>query len=143
MLAWSMEISLYCLIYRPRTTIKAQTIPDFIAECLFSTVEEEQNKALSVSEERGMESIPEHEFVWNLFVDGASGSTGSEAGILLKGPDGFKVCYALHFGFLASNNMAKYEALLNGMQIALEVGATDLRINNDSQLVVNKIKGVH
>lgn len=76
-------------------------------------------------------------------MDGASSSIGSEAGILLKGSDGFKVFYALHFGFTESNNMAEYEALLNGMQIALEVGATDLRINNDSQLVVNKIKGVH
>lgn len=28
--------------------------------------------------------------------------------------------------FSASNNMTKYEALLNGMQIALEVGSTNL-----------------
>lgn len=61
-----------------------------------------------------MESISEPEFTWNLFVDGASGSTVNGAWILLKGPDGFKVCYALCFDFAASNNMAKYEALLNG-----------------------------
>lgn len=78
-----------------------------------------------------MESISEPEFTWNLFVDGASGSTSSGAGILLKWPDGFKVCYALHFHFLASNNMAEYEALLNDKQIVMEVGATDLIINID------------
>lgn len=76
-------------------------------------------------------------------MDGASSSTGSGAGILLKGPYEFKVCYSMCFRFLASNNMAEYETFLNRMKIALEVGATDLRINNNSQLVVNQIKGVY
>lgn len=67
------------------------------------------------SKERRVESILKYEFIWNLFVDGASGSTSSWVGILLKGADGFKVCYALRFAFPVSNNMAEYEALLNGM----------------------------
>lgn len=64
-------------------------------------------------------------------MDGALGSTGSGARILLKGPDGFKVCYALRFDFLASNNMAEYEALINSIQIAMEVRANNLGINSD------------
>lgn len=64
-------------------------------------------------------------------------------GILLKGPDGFKVCYTIQFDFPASNNMVEYEVLLNSIQITMEVGVTDLRMNNDSQLVVNHIKGVY
>ena len=39
--------------------------------------------------------------------------------------------------FKASNNMAEYEALVNGMLVALEVGVTDLEVNSDSQLVIN------
>lgn len=38
MLAWLIEISPYCLIYRPRTAIKAQALADFIDECSFITV---------------------------------------------------------------------------------------------------------
>lgn len=76
-------------------------------------------------------------------MDGASSSTSSGVGILLKGPNEFKVYYTLGFGLPASNNMVKYEALLNEIQIALEVGATDLRINSDSQLIVNQITGVY
>lgn len=72
----------------------------------------------------------------------ASGLIGSGARILWKGLDGFKVCYTLHFDFLASNNMVEYKALVKSMQIAMEVRATDLRINSDSQLVVNQIKRV-
>lgn len=76
-------------------------------------------------------------------MDGELGSMGSGVGILLKGPDRFKVCYPLRFDFLASDNMAEYESRLNGMQIAMGVGVTDLRINSDTQLVVNQIKGVY
>lgn len=76
-------------------------------------------------------------------MDGASDSTGSGAGVLLKGPGEFKLCYALRFDFLASNNMAIYEALINGMQIAIEVRVLDLKISSDSQLVINQIKGVY
>lgn len=38
--------------------------------------------------------------------------------------------------------MVEYKALVKSMQIAMEVRATDLRINSDSQLVVNQIKRV-
>lgn len=36
-----------------------------------------------------------------------------------------------------------YKALLNGRQIAMKVGATYLRIKNDSQLMVNQIIGIY
>ncbi|XP_021629658.1 uncharacterized protein LOC110627616 [Manihot esculenta] len=68
---------------------------------------------------------------------------GSRTGILLKGLDGFKVGYTLHFDFLVSNNMVEYEALLSGIQIALKVEAIDLGINNNSQLIVNQVKMVY
>ncbi|XP_043805252.1 uncharacterized protein Mb2253c-like [Manihot esculenta] len=76
-------------------------------------------------------------------MDGASGAGGSGAGIILKGPEGFKVCYALRLEFNASNNVAEYEVLINGMLVAIEVGATDLKVNIDSQLVINQIMGVY
>lgn len=37
----------------------------------------------------------------------------------------------LCFGFQACNNHAKYEALIAGMDLALEVGSTNLRERND------------
>ncbi|XP_021602300.1 uncharacterized protein LOC110607485 [Manihot esculenta] len=83
------------------------------------------------------------EFSWKLYVDGASGAGGSGTGVMLKGPEGLKVCYSLRLEFKASNNVAEYEALINGMLVAIEVGATDLEVNSDSQLVVNQITGTY
>ncbi|XP_021595170.1 uncharacterized protein LOC110602052 [Manihot esculenta] len=143
MLTWSIEISPYYPEYRPRTAIKAQALADFIAECSFN----EERTKLSEKPAKAME-IEHNEqlsrkFSWSLFVDGASSIEGNGAGVMLKGPGGFKVCYALWLEFNATNNVADYEALINGMLIAMEVGATDLEINSDSQLVINQVIGTY
>lgn len=53
------------------------------------------------------------------------------------------VSNALCFSFLVTNNMVEYEALINGMQLALRTGVSDLNILRDSQLVVNQVRGIY
>ncbi|XP_058783456.1 uncharacterized protein LOC131658141 [Vicia villosa] len=59
---------------------------------------------------------------WTLHVDGSSNLKGSRAGI-------------------ASNNQAKYEALIAGMKLTEEVGVTQLTVKMDSQLIASQVKG--
>lgn len=47
----------------------------------------------------------------------------------------------MRFEFKASNNQAEYEALIEGMALAQEMGATNLRAMSDSQLVTSQIAG--
>nr|GEV89668.1 reverse transcriptase domain-containing protein [Tanacetum cinerariifolium] len=54
---------------------------------------------------------------WILFTDGSSYIDGSEAGLILTNPEGTKFTYALRFMFDATNNKAKYEALIAGLRI--------------------------
>ncbi|GKV35987.1 hypothetical protein SLEP1_g44174 [Rubroshorea leprosula] len=79
---------------------------------------------------------------WTLYVDGASSSKGSGAGALLIDPDGYRSEHALKFNFDATNNMAEYEALLLGLQLALELKISAIQVYSDSQLVVNQIKSL-
>ncbi|GKV47270.1 hypothetical protein SLEP1_g54184 [Rubroshorea leprosula] len=79
---------------------------------------------------------------WTLYVDGASSSKGSGAGALLIGPDGYRSEHALKFNFDATNNMAEYEALLLGLQLALELKLSAIQVYSDSQLVVNQINSI-
>ncbi|GKV48883.1 hypothetical protein SLEP1_g55671 [Rubroshorea leprosula] len=79
---------------------------------------------------------------WTLYVDGASSSKGSGASALLIGPDGYRSEHALKFNFDATNNMAEYEALLLGLQLALELKISAIQVYNDSQLVVNQINSI-
>ena len=64
---------------------------------------------------------------------------GSGAGVVLISPDGSRLRYAIGLHFLASNNATKYEALINGLHIAIELGATWLYVRGDSELVVDQV----
>ena len=47
--------------------------------------------------------------------------------------------YVIRLNFPASHNVAEYEALLNGMKAAVELGVRRLEAFGDSQLVVNQV----
>ena len=49
---------------------------------------------------------------------------GLGARVVLISSDGSRLLYAIRLHFLASNNATKYEALINGLCIAIELGAT-------------------
>ena len=80
---------------------------------------------------------------WKLYIDGASGSQGSGAGIILIGPNKIQIRYAVKLKYNATNNAAEYEALLTGLKLAIEVRAEYLKIYSNSQSVVNQVKGTY
>jgi len=47
--------------------------------------------------------------------------------------------YVVRLHFLASKNMAEYEALLSGLCIAIELGIKRLDVRGDSQLVIDQV----
>ncbi|KAL0451226.1 UNVERIFIED_CONTAM: hypothetical protein Slati_1100700 [Sesamum latifolium] len=57
---------------------------------------------------------------WLLHVDGSFTTQGSGAGIVITSPQGEDSKFTIKFGFKASNNEAKYEALVIGMRMAHE-----------------------
>ena len=73
-------------------------------------------------------------------MDGTANAQGSDAGLILTSPDGIDVEYAIRFGFQASNNEAKYEAIIAGLNLAHSMEADQLEVSSDSQLVVKQIE---
>ena len=59
-----------------------------------------------------------------MYFDKSVMAPGSRTGVVLISPDGSRLCYMIHLHFLASNNVVEYEALINGLRIAIELGAT-------------------
>ena len=47
--------------------------------------------------------------------------------------------YMVRIYFPSSNNVAEYEALINGLRIAIELGIRRLDIQGDSQLVIDQV----
>jgi ribonuclease HI len=54
-------------------------------------------------------------------------------------PLGVHLRYVIRLHFAASNNMAKYEALVNGLRMAIELGVRRLDVRGDSQLIINQV----
>ncbi|XP_074356701.1 uncharacterized protein LOC141696461 [Apium graveolens] len=121
----TIELSQFYIEYKPRTTIKAQVLSDFMAECQF--------KAKQLNPEE-VQLRP-----WLLFVDGSSTTNSGGAGIILISPEGFKIQQSLKFEFQATNNVAEYEALIAGLKLATDLEVDIIDIFGDSQLVAKQI----
>jgi ribonuclease HI len=74
-----------------------------------------------------------------MFFDGSLMKLGAGAGLLFISPLGKHLRYVLRLHFPASNNVAEYEALVNGLRIATEPGVRRLDARGDSQLVIDQV----
>jgi ribonuclease HI len=77
--------------------------------------------------------------LWTMFFDGSLMKTGAGAGLLFISPLRKHLRYVLRLHFPASNNVAEYEALVNGLRIAIELGIRRLDARGDSQLVIDQV----
>ena len=78
-------------------------------------------------------------------VDGGSrGNPGPAAGAaVLSTPEGELLDEASTLLGVASNNVAEYRGLLLGLQRAHALGATEVEVVNDSELVARQLTGVY
>jgi ribonuclease HI len=75
---------------------------------------------------------------------GARGNPGPAAiGVVLSTPDGDVLDEAAERIGVATNNVAEYRALLLGLERARALGATDVEVINDSELVARQIGGAY
>ena len=116
-----MELSKYGIRYKLRLSKKRQVLADFLAE-------------LPQPNTR-----PNSEGWWTLYVNGASRQSRASVGPQLTSPIRERIEQAVRLGFDASNNESEYEALIVGVELALAVGANNLLIRSDSQLVVGQV----
>ena len=78
---------------------------------------------------------------WKVYVDGIANHRGSRVGLVLISPEKIIIEKSLRLGFLATNNEAKYEALLQGMAMVQKMGGKAVEMFSDSRLVVGQVKG--
>jgi ribonuclease HI len=76
-------------------------------------------------------------------VDGGARGNPGPAGIaaVLSAPDGSVLREGRRYIGETTNNVAEYRAVLLGLELAAEVGAREVEIVNDSELVARQIGG--
>ena len=74
-----------------------------------------------------------------MYFDGSLMKKGTGVGLVFISPLKVRMGYMVWLHFPSSNNVVEYEALINGLRIAIELGIQCLDIWGDSQLVVNQV----
>jgi len=120
---WSIELMSETLTHAPRKAIKSQALVDFVMEWTDSQLPPAQVQAE----------------LWTMYFDGSLMKTGAGAGLLFVLPLGVHMRYVIRIHFAASNNVVEYEALVNGLKIAIELGVRRLDVRGDSQLVIDQV----
>jgi ribonuclease HI len=111
------------LSFAPRKAIKSQVLADFLAEWT----------------DTQLPTTPIQPELWTMYFDGSLMKTGAGAGLLFVSPLGKHLRYVIRLHFPASNNVAEYEALDNGLRTAIELGVQRLDARGDSQLVIDQV----
>ncbi|XP_017976396.1 PREDICTED: uncharacterized protein LOC108661918 [Theobroma cacao] len=76
-----------------------------------------------------------------MYFDGASNALGHEIGAVLVSPNGKYYPATARLNFNCTNNIAEYEALVMGLQAAIEMKANVIDVYGDSTLVICQTRG--
>ena len=74
-----------------------------------------------------------------MYFDGSLMKKGTGAELVFISPLGVRMRYMVCIHYPSSNNVAEYEALINGLRIAIELGIRRLDVRGDSQLVIDQV----
>jgi ribonuclease HI len=134
---WAAELAEFELDLIARHVIKSQVLTDFVADWT-------PPPNLPGEPDGSTSKPPAPVFTgprWTLLFDGSSHKQGAGAGAQLLTPDGEQFNYMVHLEFKAANNMTEYEAVIFGLITALSLGARQLLVKGDSQLIIKQVTG--
>eukprot|EP00253_Pinus_taeda_P026068 PITA_26068 len=75
---------------------------------------------------------------WSLYFDGSKSSEGLGAGCILVSPHGEKTMLSCRLEFECTNNIAEYEALVQGLYKAIDLKVQYLKVFDDSEIIVKQ-----
>ncbi|XP_075659140.1 uncharacterized protein LOC142629025 [Castanea sativa] len=131
---WVVLLQQYDLAYVPQKAIKGQVLADFLADHPVPSDWE-------FSDDFPDEDVFYIEVMqpWMMFFDGAARQEGAGAGVVFVSAQRQILLYSFSLSELCSNNVAEYQALIIGLQMAIEIGISQLEIFWDSKLIINQI----
>jgi ribonuclease HI len=86
-----------------------------------------------------MDTVEETKGIWTLEFDGSHLGLGAGARIVLTAPSGESFYRSYRLEFSCTNNVAEYEALILGLNLAIDKKATILEVKVDLDLVVSQV----
>ncbi|XP_020981490.1 uncharacterized protein LOC110273007 [Arachis duranensis] len=122
-----LALTEFDLQYVLTKAVKGQVIADFLVD---------NSNNLN---DQGANVIDVEVDYWKLYFDGLKHKDGKGVRILIVSPEGIPSKFLFELKYPCSNNMAKYEALILGLEILINKGALEVQILGDSQLVLKQL----
>ena len=136
---WGTILGAFDIKYMSRTSVKGQVLAELVAE--FTEPEIEELPSNGNMDEKSVGTISQYCLrTWEVHVDGVSNEKGLGVGLVLMSPEKVVIEKSLRLDFPATNNEAKYEALLEGMAMVQRMGGRSIKLFSDSRLVVRSSK---
>jgi hypothetical protein len=124
---WAYALVEYDLSYEPLRTMKGQVVADFIVD---HAVDVDHSVNFVELKPRG------------LYFDGSVCSKGQGAGCVLISPSGVYIDLSIRLEYACTNNQVEYESLLHGLEYLRDLGARDVDMFGDSNLIMQQIRGI-
>jgi hypothetical protein len=123
---WAYALLEYDLAYEPLRSVKGQVVADFIVD-----------HAVDVGHSVDCVQLKP----WGLYFDGSVCSKGQGAGCVVVSPSGVYIDLSIRLKFACTNNQVEYESLLHGLVFLRDMGARDVDVFGDSNLIVQQSRG--
>ncbi|CAN6720148.1 unnamed protein product [Malus baccata var. baccata] len=157
---WILALSEFSFQYVPQKAVKGQAIADLLTEH-----QESQSEVINIPGSLEVTSvwIPPRSDVsgkedwilqeirrvtglwitsWKLYFDGSHTQKAAGAVIVIVNPQGVYHYYSFLLYYQENtNNRAEYEALIIGLEILLDLGAAEVEVFGDSELMINQLNG--
>ena len=121
-------------MYVPQKAIKGQALSNFLADHPIPANWELSNDFLDEDVLNTEALLP-----WMMFFDGAAWQEESGAGVVFVSPQKQVLPFAFVLSEPCLNNVAEYQALIAGLQMALDMKISYLEVYGDSKLVINQL----
>ena len=79
-----------------------------------------------------MPKLGKKEDFWTFHFDGSKTKEGARVCCVLHGPKKKKTLITCKLEFECTNNVTKYEALIQGLNKAIDLGVRDIKVYGDS-----------
>ncbi|KAK4404346.1 hypothetical protein Sango_0803200 [Sesamum angolense] len=129
---WYLQLQQFEITYVPQKAVKGQVLADFLADHPMPA-EWDLSDDLPDEDVLVIEVTPP----WKMYFDGGSHKEGVGAGVVFVTSEGEVLPYSFTLTRNCSNNVAEYQALILGLEIAVDAKQLPLKVYGDSQLVTD------
>ncbi|XP_070008344.1 uncharacterized protein [Nicotiana sylvestris] len=138
---WQILLTEFDIVYVTRTTMKAQALAYHLAKNPVDDEHQPLNTYFPDEEVNSVEAISEDTHAWKMFFDGAVNAKYVGIGAILISPTGQHYPATARLRVFCTNNTAKYEACIMGMNMAIDHDVEKLLIMGYSDLIIKQAQG--